>query len=429
MEHIDAVVVGGGLGGLTCAYCLAQEGMQVLVLERGDHPGSKNVTGGRLYLRPLRPYLPELWEAAPLERQVTKESITMLGEGSSLTMQFTSEKFREMPAHSYTILRSSFDKWLGERVVEKGGFVVPQRRVTDLMKEDGRIVGVVAEGEEIRADVVIAADGVLSLMAEQAGLRQPLAPRQAAVAIKEVIKLAPAVIEQRFGLAPGEGAAHLFFGAISPGLFGGGFLYTNRDTLSLGLVLGIDAFIKSKPTTETHRIFEAFKGRQEIAHLIKGGELIEYSAHLIPEGGNRALPKPYGDGILVVGDAAGLALNMGITVRGMEFAIASGYLAAQTVKRAKKKGDFSASSLALYQTLLKESFVMRDMETFRHSLEVWENPRVTGFYPEWACKLWEQLFWIGEGPKQRISSTLWKGVKQGLLNLQALKDLLMLRRI
>jgi electron transfer flavoprotein-quinone oxidoreductase len=429
VEHIDAVVVGGGLGGLTCAYCLAQEGMQVLVLERGDHPGSKNVTGGRLYLRPLRPYLPELWEAAPLERQVTKESITMLGEGSSLTMQFTSEKFREMPAHSYTILRSSFDKWLGERVVEKGGFVVPQRRVTDLMKEDGRIVGVVAEGEKIRADVVIAADGVLSLMAEQAGLRGRLAPRNAAVALKEVIRLAPEVIEERFGLAPDEGAAHLFFGAISPGLFGGGFLYTNRDTLSLGLVLGIDAFIKSKPTTETHRIFEAFKGRQEIAHLIKGGELIEYSAHLIPEGGNRALPKPYGDGILVVGDAAGLALNMGITVRGMEFAIASGYLAAQTVKRAKKKGDFSASTLALYQTLLRESFVLKDMETFRHSLEVWENPRMTGFYPQWICKVFEQLFWIGERPKERISSTLWKGARQGLLNFQALKDLLMLRRI
>jgi len=429
VERIDAVVVGGGLGGLTCAYCLVQEGMQVLVLERGDHPGSKNVTGGRLYLRPLRPYLPELWEAAPLERVVSKEVITMLGQGSSLTMQFTSEKFREMPAHSYTILRSRFDKWLGERVAEKGGFVVPQRRVTDLMKEDGRIVGVVAEGEEIRADVVIAADGVLSLMAEQAGLREPLALRHAAVAIKEVIRLAPAVIEERFGVAPGEGAAHLFFGAVTAGLFGGGFLYTNRDTLSLGLVLGIDAFLKSKPTIETHQIFEAFKGRQEIAHLIKDGELVEYSAHLIPEGGNSPLPKPYGDGILVVGDAAGLALNMGITVRGMEFAIASGYMAAQTVKKAKEKGDFSASSLALYQTLLKESFVLKDIETFRHSLEVWENPRMTGFYPQWACKVLEQLFWIGEGPKKRIFSTLWKGAKQGLLNIQALKDLWRMRRI
>lgn len=391
--------------------------------------GSKNVSGGRIYLRPLRAYLPELWEAAPLERRVTKESITMLGQGSSLTMQFTSDKFREGPAHSYTILRSSFDKWLGERVLEKGGFVVPQRRVIDLMKEDGRIVGVVAEGEEIRADVVIAADGALSLMAEQAGLRGPLAPRHAAVALKEVIRLAPDVIEQRFGLTPGEGAAHLFFGAITSGLFGAGFLYTNRESLSLGLVLGIDAFLKSKPITETHQIFEAFKGREEIVPLIKGGALAEYSAHLIPEGGLRPLAKPYGDGILVVGDAAGLALNMGITVRGMEFAIASGYMAAQTVKRAKEKGDFSASFLALYQTLLKESFVHKDMETFRQSKEVWENPRVTGFYPEWACNLWEQLFWIGEGPKQRISSTLWKGVRQGLLNLQTLKDLLMLRRI
>jgi electron transfer flavoprotein-quinone oxidoreductase len=429
MERIDAVVVGGGLAGLTCAYCLAQERIQVVVLERGDHPGSKNVTGGRLYLRPLRPYLPELWEAAPLERRVTKEAITMLGQGSSLTLQLTSDKFREGPAHSYTILRSSFDKWLGERVKEKGGFIVPQRRVTDLMKEDGRIVGVVAEGEEIRADVVIAADGVLSLMAEQAGLRGALAPRHAAVAIKEVIRLAPDVIEQRFGVAPGEGAAHLFFGAVTAGLFGGGFLYTNRATLSLGLVLGIDAFSKSKPMTETHQIFEAFKGREEVAHLIKGGELVEYSAHLIPEGGQKPLAKPYGDGILVVGDAAGLALNMGITVRGMEFAIASGYMAAQTVKQAKAKGDFSASFLALYQGLLKESFVQKDMETFRQRLEALENPRITGFYPEWACNLWEQLFWIGEGPKERISSTLWKGVRQGLLNLQTLKDLLLLRRI
>jgi electron transfer flavoprotein-quinone oxidoreductase len=429
MERIDAVVIGGGLGGLTCAYCLAHEGMQVLVLERGDYPGSKNVTGGRIYLRPLRPYLPELWDAAPLERAVTKEVITMMGEGSSLTVQLTSDRFREMPAHSYTILRSRFDKWLGDQVAAKGGFVVPQRRVTDLMKEDGRIVGVVSEGEEIPADVVIAADGALSLMAEQAGLRGPLAQRNAAVALKEVIKLPPEVIENRFGLTPGEGAAHLFFGSITKGIFGGGFLYTNRETISLGVVLGIESFLQSNPPTETHQIFETFKGREEVAHLIKDGELVEYSAHLIPEGGNKPLPRPYGDGILVVGDAAGLALNMGITVRGMEFAMASGYMAAQTVKMAKKKKDFSAATLALYQTLLRDSFVLHDMETFRHSLEVLESPRMIGFYPQWVCRVLEEIFWIGEGPKKRTSSTVWKGIKEGLFNLAALKDLWGLKRI
>jgi electron transfer flavoprotein-quinone oxidoreductase len=429
MERIDAVVVGGGLGGLTCAYCLVQEGMQVLVLERGDHPGSKNVTGGRIYLRPLQSYLPELWDAAPLERAVTKEVITMMGDTSALTLQFTADRFREGPPHSYTILRSQFDKWLGDRVVEKGGFVVPQRRVTDLMKENGRVVGVVSEGEEIPADVVIAADGALSLMAEQAGLRKPLAPSNAAVALKEVIKLSPEVIEERFGLLPGEGAAHLFFGSITQGIFGGGFLYTNRETVSLGLVLGIASFLQGEGATETHQVLEAFKERKEIAHLIRDGELVEYSAHLIPEGGNTPIPKPYGDGILVVGDAAGLALNMGITVRGMEFAIASGYMAAQTVKRAKEQGNFSAEALALYQTLLRDSFVLQDMETFQHSLEVLEGPRMVGFYPQWLCKVMEEIFWVGEGPKKRVSATVWKGVKEGLFNLAAIKDLWRLRRI
>jgi electron transfer flavoprotein-quinone oxidoreductase len=398
-------------------------------LERGDHPGSKNVTGGRIYLRPLQPYLPELLDGAPLERAVTKETVTMLGDTASLSLQFASDKFRENPAHSHTILRSQFDKWLGERVLEKGGFVIPQRRVTDFMRENGRIVGVISEGEEIPADVVIAADGALSLMAEQAGLRGPLTPRNAAVALKEVIRLSSEVIEERFGLLPGEGAAHLYFGSITQGIFGGGFLYTNRETISLGLVLGIASFLQSDHPMETHQIFEAFKGREEIAHLIKGGELVEYSAHLIPEGGTQPLPKPYGDGILVVGDAAGLALNMGITVRGMEFAMASGYMAAQTVKRAKGKGDFSAETLAHYDTLLHDSFVLQDIETFRHSLEVLESPRMVGWYPQWLCKVFEEIFWIGEGSKERISSTTWKGIKGGMLNVATLKDLWRLRRI
>jgi electron transfer flavoprotein-quinone oxidoreductase len=429
MERVDTVVVGGGLGGLTCAYCLAQEGMQVLVLERGDHPGSKNVTGGRIYLRPLQSYLPEIWDVAPLERAVTKEEITMMGEDSSCTVHFTSNKFREKPLHSYTILRSRFDKWFGERVIEKGGFIIPQRRVTDLMKDGGRIVGVVSEEEEIPANVVVAADGALSLMAEKAGLRRPLPPKYAAVALKEVIKFSPEVIEERFGLAPGEGAAHLFFGSITQGIFGGGFLYTNYETISLGLVLGIESFVQSEQTAETHQIFEAFKAKREIAPLIKDGELVEYSAHLIPEGGNNPFPQPYGDGILVVGDAAGFTLNMGITVRGMEYAVASGYLAAQTIKKAKDKEDFSASTLAQYKTLLKESFILQDMHTFRNSLDILENRRMVGFYPQWICKVLEEIFLIGEGPKKRISATTWDGVKEGLFNLTGLKDLWRLRRI
>ena len=429
MEKIDVVVVGGGLGGLASAYCLAKEGIKVLVLERGDHPGSKNVTGGRLYLRPLCRYLPEIWEKAPLERLVTKEIITIMGDDSSFTLKFNSEKFRKEPPHSYTILRSKFDRWLGELVIEKGGFVVPQRRVSDLLKKNGRIVGVVSEGEEILADMVIAADGVLSLMSEKANLRGPLPPRHAAVGFKEVIKLSPEKIEERFGLRHGEGIAHLFFGSITHGAFGGGFLYTNRDTLSLGLVVGIESFFKHQPTTEIHQLLEEFKKREEIAAVIRDGDLVEYSAHLISEGGTRLLTKRYGDGILVVGDAAGFTLNMGITVRGMEFALASGCMAAKAVIEAKHKGDFSASTLARYDALLRESFVLQDMETFCDNLDFLENPRLLTFYPNLLCSIVEEFFWIGEGAKKKISSTLWKGIKEGLFNVAGLKDIWMLRRI
>jgi electron transfer flavoprotein-quinone oxidoreductase len=266
-------------------------------------------------------------------------------------------------------------------------------------------------------------------MAEQAGLRESIPPRHVAVALKEVIKLSPEVIEERFGLLPGEGAAHLYFGSITQGIFGGGFLYTNRETISLGLVVGIASLLQSDSPTETHQILEAFKGREEIARLIKDGELVEYSAHLIPEGGTRPIPKPYADGILIVGDAAGLALNLGITVRGMEFAIASGYMAAQTVKRAKGKKDFSDESLAFYENLLRRSFVLQDIETFRHSLEALESPRMVGFYPQWLCKVFEEIFWIGEGAKARTSSTVWKGIKDGIMNVSTIKDLWKLRRI
>jgi electron transfer flavoprotein-quinone oxidoreductase len=76
MDKVDVIIVGGGLAGLSCAYELADSGMTVIVLERGDFSGSKNVTGGRIYLSPLRNYLPDLWKEAPLERHVTKEFIT-----------------------------------------------------------------------------------------------------------------------------------------------------------------------------------------------------------------------------------------------------------------------------------------------------------------------------------------------------------------
>jgi electron transfer flavoprotein-quinone oxidoreductase len=411
-ERVEVVIVGAGLAGLACAYHLADAGLETLVVERGDFAGSKNVTGGRIYLNPVRRFFPPIWEEAPLERHVTKERLTAMGEGSSVSFELASERFKDKPYHSHTILRAKFDPWLAERAAEKGALIVPKNRVDDLLWQEGKVIGIVASEAEIHADVVVAADGALSFLVEKAGLGKRREPQDYAVGVKEVIELPGETIEERFGLSEGEGAAQLFFGSITEGMFGGGFLYTNIDTISLGVVVGIGALMEKGPGFELHRLLDSFKERPEVKPLIEGGDPVEYSAHIVPEGGLESMPQVYGDGILVVGDAAGLALNTGLIVRGMDFALASGALAAQTIVEAKKRNDYSSASLSRYEGLLKESFVLKDLETEREMPHFLRNPRLFTLYPQALAESLERLMWIGEEPKGKFSTTLWKEARR-----------------
>jgi electron transfer flavoprotein-quinone oxidoreductase len=357
------------------------------------------------------------------------EMLTVMDEEGSVLMEHGSDKWRERPYMSYTVLRARFDNWFSEKVMEKGGFVIPNRRVDDLLWEDGRVAGVKAEGEEIPAHIVIAADGALSFMAEKAKLRSPFSPGNYAVAIKELYELDEKIIEDRFGLNAGEGAACLFMGAVTKGMFGGGFLYTNRDSVSLGIVLGIESLRKESARFQSHRIMDEFTARSEVQRWIRGGELKEYSAHVISEAGINGLSRLYTDGMLVAGDAAGFALNLGVTVRGMELAIASGVLAAEVADQALTKGDTSAGFLSNYEKKLKECFVLTDMETFRHSKEVLENPRLFTIYPKFMCELMEKLFTIGDGPKEPLYRSGREVAKKYLLKWEGLKDFLSLRKM
>jgi len=382
------------------------------VLERGDYPGAKNVTGGRLYIKPVRDLFPGLWEKAPFERFIAHEGVTMMARECSVSLSYYGNELREEP-QSYSILRSKFDRWLAKQAEGKGAMLLGKVKVDDVIMENGRVVGVLAAGDELHADVVIACDGVLSLISEKAGLRQPGSARDFGVGFKEIIELDPELINARFNLEGDECAARLFMGEVTKGKFGGGFLYTNKESISLGIVVGIKDLMEGDPAVEAPTLLDEFKQRPEVASLIKGGETVEYSAHAIPEGGFKALSSLYGNGILVAGDAAGLAMNIGVTVRGMEYALASGYYAAQAVLKVREAEDFSAETLSIYKTLLEESFVLEDFKNYQEAPEVLDNPRFFEHYPELAGNIMRDMYTVPAGAKGKLYSTIKKYLTLG----------------
>jgi electron transfer flavoprotein-quinone oxidoreductase len=353
----------------------------------------------------------------------------MISNESSITMEFRSNDFAKQPYHSCTLIRPVFDRWLAEKATAAGAVIIPAYKVESVVSEGDKVAGIKTEGEDIGANVVVAADGALSFIAEQAGLRSRHDPHHYAVGVKETIELPRKTIEDRFNLHGDEGCAQLYFGSLTKGLTGGGFLYTNRASISLGVVVGIGALMDSTERVESVQLMESFKQLPEISSIIEGGETVEYSAHAIPEGGVEAVPKLYSNGILVVGDAAGFALNMGITVRGMDLAIASGALAAEAIKLAKKNADYSAKSLARYEELLNQSFVMRHLRTFKNVWNVLDNPRLFTKYPEAICSIMKDLMSIGSEPKTKLSSTVIKHFRKSFLSPSALRDAFSLTKV
>lgn len=363
-DKFDVIIVGGGVAGLAASIVLAENDLEVLLVERGDYCGAKNVTGGRLYGHSLEKIIPNFADEAPIERKVVKEKISMMSEKSSLDIGYSSKELgKDKDSSSYVVLHSKFDQYLAEKAEEAGVAIITGVLVEKLLLEDGKVVGIDATGEEMYADAVIIADGVNSLLSQQIGIKKELEPNQVAVGAKEVIELSEEIINERFNLESGEGMSWLSCGDPTMGGFGGGFIYTNKDSVSIGVVATLSDIGYSN--TKLTDLLERFKEHDSVAPFIKGGKTIEYSAHLVPEEGIHMVPQIYGDGFLVVGDAAGFCINLGYTVRGMDFAIESGRLAALAILRAKEKEDFSKESLAVYQDLVNDSFIMKDLKTFK----------------------------------------------------------------
>jgi electron transfer flavoprotein-quinone oxidoreductase len=429
MEKVECIVVGGGLAGLAAAYGLARDGVEVMVLERGNYSGAKNVTGGRLYVRALRHIFPELWDDAPFERPVAHELITLLGDGAATTVGLASPRLAGPPPQSYTVQRARFDQWFADKAAAAGAMVVTDMKADELLLDGDRVIGVRAGGDEVGADVTIVAEGVLGLLASGAGLREQPRPADHAVGFKEIIELPAGVIEDRWRLNEGEGAAQLFMGEVSRGMTGGGFLYTNRDSIALGVVVAMEQLRTRTDGLESWQLLDAFKETAQIKPLVRGGTLAEYSAHAVYEGGADRLPRPWGAGYLLAGETAGFALNALVTVRGMDLAIASGWAAARAALAARAAGDSSAATLSVYDRFLRETFVTAAMQAGRGVPRAIENRRLFTEYPGAVARLLEGFFAVDDESQATLLRTSLRGARREFLKIDTLKDLWSLRRV
>jgi electron transfer flavoprotein-quinone oxidoreductase len=408
-DKFDAIVVGAGPAGIACAYELGKAGVNVLLLERGEYPGSKNVMGGVLYRKMMEDIIPEFWKDAPLERPITEQRFMMLDKESALTFGYKGLEWGREPYNNFTVLRAKFDQWFAQKAVEQGALLVNETVVTECIVENGRVVGVRTDRPdgELYADVVVLADGVNSLLAKSLGFHKEFKPDEVALAVMEVLKLDKKIIEDRFNLEENQGCTIELFGDATKGILGTGFLYTNKGTLSLGVGTLLSGLIKHK--IKPYELLEYVKKHPMIRPYVQGSESQEYLAHLIPEGGYYSMPKVVGNGVLVVGDAAQLV--NAIHREGSNMAMTSGRLAAETIIMAKELGDYSESVLEHYRKKLMEGFVGQDLKKYKDSTHHFDKfPQYFDQYIPMMNRAASQMFTVDGSSKREKQNKIWRDI-------------------
>ncbi len=389
---VDVVVVGAGPAGSCAATVLSRAGRSVVLLERGAFPGAKNMYGGVVYPRILDQLHPNWWDEAPIQRWITRRSTMVLTDHQALTVDFRTAAWGRPPYNGATAYRPDWDHWLADHAEASGAQLICATTATGLLRDErGAVIGVSTDRPDgdITARVVISCDGVNSFLAKEAGLYGPVDAANYTLGVKETLGLPKDVIDERFAVRGREGVDIEILGGTGA-VNGGGFVYTNLDTVSIGAVLKLPKLAAQQRRPE--EIVADLKAHPAIAPLVEGGEVKEYSAHVIPEAGLSMMPKMTGDGLLVAGDAAAMCLAAGIWLEGVNFAMASGMYAGEAAVEALRADDTTAVGLAGYERRLGDTFVLRDHRKLRRAPSLVLSDRVQHLYPSMITNTVERMF-------------------------------------
>ncbi len=393
-NKVDVIVIGAGPAGVSAAITVARGGKKVVLVERANAAGAKNMYGGVVYTHAAKEIFPN-YEDAPIERYVSKHNYVLLSKDSSTEISYKNTNHN---GNAFVTIRAKWDKWCVEQAVKEGVYFAPNTLVNELIVKNGKVCGIRTDVEDYFADVVIIADGVNSLLAKQIGLRKDIKPKNVAMGVKEVIKLPCEVINSRFALSDNQGCAMELAGAPLKDLFGMGIIYTNKDSVAVGIGVSLDDLKEKK--LKPYELLDEFKKHPFVAELIEGGEVVEYSAHLIPEGGYNHIPKLYTNGALVVGDAAGLVNN--VHFEGTNLAMLSGKYAGETALDALERNDFSENTLCLYKKKLENSFILKDLRTYKDVVQILLG-RTSSFLNYYPAKVNEffEIFTTADGVEKQ----------------------------